>query len=162
VRSRGSRGLGGFWHQEDECSNRIETTTLPSVPDRRGNQLFKGVIRGYVKVRIRCRFRRRLASVSKSNTAPREPEYSDYQPRQFRYNPPPLTLQDLILERLDFELWINELWHDFLIEPTPYLVASAIAYLGCILLLSQYYAAIWQLSCFFLQFVPWDDEFGLG
>jgi hypothetical protein len=103
---------------------------------------------------------------SKSNTALRDtalrvPEYSDYQPRQFRYNPPPLTLQDLILERPDFGLWINELWHDFLIEPTPYLVASAIAYLGCILLLSQYYAAIWHLSRIFLQFVPWDDEFGL-
>jgi hypothetical protein len=50
------------------------------------------------------------------------------------------------------------LWNDFLIEPTPYLVASATIYLGFVLLLSQYYAAIWQLSCVLFQFFPWDDD----
>jgi hypothetical protein len=49
-------------------------------------------------------------------------------------------------------------WNDFLVEPTPYLVTSATIYLGFVLLLSQYYAAIWRLSCFLLQFVPWDDD----
>jgi len=66
------------------------------------------------------------------------------------------------MEIPDFELWFSELWHDFLIEPTPYLVASAIAYLGFILLLSQYNAAIWRLSFFLLRFVPWDDDLGFG
>jgi hypothetical protein len=62
----------------------------------------------------------------------------------------------------DLELWINELWHDFLIERTWYLVASTITYLGFILLFVQYYSAIWQLSYFFSRFVPWDGDFGLG
>ena len=61
----------------------------------------------------------------------------------------------------DFELWIDELWHDFLIEPTPYLVASAILYLGGVLLLARYYEAVWWLCCFFFHFIPYDDELSL-
>jgi hypothetical protein len=91
-------------------------------------------------------------------------DIANYQTTQFRYNSPltPTDLPSFALDVPDFELWITELWNDFLIEPTPYLVASATIYLGFVLLLAQYYAAIWQVSCFLLQFVPWDDEFGLG
>lgn len=83
-----------------------------------------------------------------------------YSPAHFRQNipSPPAVLPGLTLEIPAFELWVLELWNDFLIEPTPYLVASATIYLGFVLLLSQYYAAIWQLSCFLFQFVPWDDD----
>lgn len=93
------------------------------------------------------------------------PVAAEYFPSQFRHNeilstfdePPSLTL-----EVPDFEPWINELWHDFLIEPTPYLVASAISYLGFVLLISQYYSTVWQLLCFLFRFVPWDEDLGLG
>lgn len=90
---------------------------------------------------------------------------STYRPSQFRHTTPtpsPAPLPNLILEIPDLERWMIELWHDFLIEPTPYLVASAICYLGGVLVLVQYYTMIWRLLCFFLQFVPLDDEFGLG
>ena len=85
---------------------------------------------------------------------------------EFRYQRPSLPrleyIPSLVLEIPDFEPWIDELWHDFLIEPTPYLVASAILYLGGVLLLAQYYQAVWLVCCFFFQFIPWDDELGLG
>ena len=70
-------------------------------------------------------------------------------------------IPSLVLEMSNFELWINELWHDFLIEPTPYLVASAILYLGGVLLLAQYYEAVWRLCYFFFHFLPYDDELSL-
>jgi hypothetical protein len=57
---------------------------------------------------------------------------------------------------------MEELWCDFLIEPTPYLVASAMLYLGGVLILAQYYEAVWWIACFFFRFIPWDDELGLG
>ena len=66
------------------------------------------------------------------------------------------------LETLDFEYWISELWQDFLIEPTPYVVASAITYLGFILLLVQYYTVMWQLFRFFVHFIPWDESVGFA
>jgi hypothetical protein len=88
-------------------------------------------------------------------------EVSNYYPTRFRHLPPPDHLPILPLQTPDFELWINELWHDFLIEPTPYLVASAITYLGFILLVGQYWEVMWRVLCFVCGlFVPWDDESG--
>jgi hypothetical protein len=81
----------------------------------------------------------------------------------FRHKPPALpTLRDLALtpEMLpDVTIWANELWNDFLLEPTPYLVASAICYVGSVLILVQYYWALWWLACFLFRLLPWDDEF---
>jgi hypothetical protein len=82
------------------------------------------------------------------------------------YEVPTLTLIDLptiIFEipDFDFEPWLVELWNDFLIEPTPYLVIWATAYLGCILLLSQYYATILWVVGLWVGFIPWDDEWVL-
>jgi hypothetical protein len=81
----------------------------------------------------------------------------------FRHTPPvpPPTLRDLALtpEMLpDVTIWVNELWNDFLLEPTPYIVASAIWYVGGVLLLVEYYWALWWLACFLFRLLPWDDE----
>lgn len=89
---------------------------------------------------------------------------AEHFPSQFRHHEISPTFDELpsiTLEVPDLEPWIDELWHDFLIEPTPYLVASAISYLGFVLLLSRYYSSIWQLLCFLLRFVPWDEDLGL-
>jgi hypothetical protein len=169
VRWPGSRESEGFLLPGDEHIGRGENFKPRIKILEVGNKLMRRGSRRYVRLRtvgVRWRFRRRRSSIQstpRTNAGCFGPEYH---PTQFRYQPPPLRAQDqlptLLLEVPDLELWINELWHDFLIEPTPYLVASAITYLGFILLFLQYYSAIWQLSYFFSEFVPWDDDFGLG
>lgn len=161
-RCRGLKELGDCWRREVKCEECVTTTTCVDIIRRSGGKLLRKGIKRYVKGRIACvRFRRRRAKVSYT---PQMDDIANYQTTQFRYNSPltPTDLPSFALDVPDFELWITELWNDFLIEPTPYLVASATIYLGFVLLLAQYYAAIWQVSCFLLQFVPWDDEFGLG
>jgi hypothetical protein len=60
----------------------------------------------------------------------------------------------------EMEIWILELWKDFLLEPTPYLVISASLYLGIFILFIQYYPTIWNIAYFFIQLIPWDEDFG--
>jgi len=168
ARCRGSRGLEDCLRLDDECPEikRSADGTAVTKVRKRGVKLIKRGIRKYVRVRItgvKPLKRRRNITPDSSLTA--TPSGSAYHPSQFRHTSPPPQLRDLpalTLEIPDFELWINELWHDFLIEPTPYLVASAICYLGGVLILVQYYALIWRVLYFFLHFVPLDDEFGLG
>lgn len=160
VRCRGLRGLGGCLHLDDEGTrSKDDDMTIKG----KGARLLRGGIRRYVKVRvIGIRPRRRRQRIT---TLPNTPLTikSTYQPSQFRHTPPTQpSLPNLSLEIPDLERWMIELWHDFLIEPTPYLVATAICYLGGVLILVEYYAVIWRVLCFFLQFVPLDDEFGLG
>jgi hypothetical protein len=149
--------------REVECKERVIDMTCVDTIRRNGGRLVRKGIKRYVKARIAgVRFRKRRA---KGLYNPQEADDSaNYHPTQFRYTSPLLTteLPTITLEIPDFELWITEFWNDFCIEPTPYLVASAIVYLGFVLLLTQYYVAIWRLSCFLLQFVPWDDELNLG
>ncbi|KAL2075607.1 hypothetical protein VTL71DRAFT_550 [Oculimacula yallundae] len=93
------------------------------------------------------------------------PDAAVYLPSEFRHNEASPTFDELpsiTIEVPEFEPWILELWHDFLIEPTPYLVASAILYLGFVLLVSRYYSAVWQILCFFFRFVPWEEDLGFG
>lgn len=85
----------------------------------------------------------------------------------FLHPVPTLTLIDLptlILEipGFDFEPWLLELWNDFLIEPTPYLVVSATSYLAFILLLTQYYDTVMWIIHLWVSFIPYDDEWPLG
>jgi hypothetical protein len=68
----------------------------------------------------------------------------------------------LEIEIPDYELWLNELWHDFLPEPTPYLVATITCYLGGVLMLVQCYEWMWWLLYLLIQFIPWDENFDLG
>ena len=93
-------------------------------------------------------------------------EALNYRPIHFRYRadtPPDEQFESLMnYEILDYEYWFAQLWQDFLIEPTPYVVASAITYLGFILLLVQYYALMWQFICLLGQFVPWDENVGFS
>jgi len=134
----------------------------------KSSRLVRRGIRKYVKLRTTNTRAREGRHGNPSSKTKRNNEGTttdlNYHPSRFRHTPPsnPPELPRLALEIPDFELWINELWHDFLIEPTPYLVASAICYLGGVLILVQYYVLIWRLLCFFSQFIPWDDEFGLG
>lgn len=165
---RGSRGSEDCWLQQDEHA---EPSEGPNFLRVRRTRLVRRGINNYVRIRlrgVRWRFHRQRARRKPHSSSPKiggGSETSTYHPTRFRYDPPRSSLAEtlprLSLEVPDFELWMKELWDDFLIEPTPYLVASAITYLSFILLLTQYYTAIWQISCFFLQFVPWDDEFGL-
>jgi hypothetical protein len=114
--------------------------------------------RSYVQARITS------SRVRRDPRSPQTPsEDSPNHPTHFRYFPPPDT-QDLALalEVPDFELWAKELSHDFLIEPTPYLVASAICYVGGVLILVQYYWALWWLVCYSFRLLPWDDDLGFA
>ena len=162
ARCKGLRGSGACWRREVECEQRAGNI---STIRRSGRRLVRKGMKIYVKCRIAgARFRGRRAKGPSYSDAPEETGLSNYYPSQFRHQPPsaPTSLPTLALEIPDFELWITELWNDFLIEPTPYLVASAIIYFGFVLLLTQYYVAIWQLLCFLFQFVPWDDELASG
>ncbi len=129
-------------------------------------KLIKSGIRRYVRMRTSdtmWKLRRRRKCDPVSDNAPSDTV--EYHPTDIRYIDPSHTLSELpniVLEAPDFELWINELWHDFLIEPTPYLVVSAMSYLGFILLVLRYYGAFWWLICLFFQFVPWDEDLGFG
>lgn len=124
-------------------------------------------MKGYVRFRILAeRVRRGDTTGFDSPSFEIGAEASKYQVINIRC-PPNSPVEDqfeslLSLEMLDFEYWITELWHDFLIEPTPYLVASAITYLGFTLLFVQYYTVMWRFFCFCVQFVPWDDSVGFG
>jgi hypothetical protein len=92
----------------------------------------------------------------------------DYHPFAFRHRSSTPTLTDdgdlilTILETTDYEYWIAELWKDFLIEPTPYLVVSAMVYLGFILLLVKYHTIMWHFATFLLHFLPWDEDDGFS
>jgi hypothetical protein len=160
VRCRGLRGLGGCWRRVDE---RMQEDEKPITGLRGGGmRLIRKGIRRYVRARITgTNSRSRGASISNPQRTSTEPTNH---PTVFRYARALSRIEDvpsLVLEMPDFELWINELWHDFLIEPTPYLVASAILYLGSVLLLAQYYEAVWRLCSFFFHFIPYDDELSL-
>jgi hypothetical protein len=161
VRCRGLRGLGGCLRREVECEDHTRSSSRVHTIRHGGGMLVRTGMRRYVKTRTAgVRFPGRWGKRTSHKNFPEDVDISNYYPANFRHHPPstPSTLPSLALEIPDFELWLTELWNDFLIEPTPYLVASATIYLGFVLLLSQYYAAIWQLSCVLFQFFPWDDD----
>jgi hypothetical protein len=164
ARCRGLRGLGDCLRPDDEHTQEKEDIKPRKLG--RGPMLVKRGIRKYVRVRITgIQPRRRRRNITTHPNMRLENSDMNYHPSEFRHTslpPTPHELPTLALEIPDFELWMNELWRDFLIEPTPYLVASAICYLGGVLILVQYYALIWRVLYFFLNFVPLDDEFGLG
>lgn len=55
--------------------------------------------------------------------------------------------------------WMPQIWHDFLANPVPVLVALGLVYLACILLLTQYWGPVWKVVGFFKDVLPWDAEF---
>jgi hypothetical protein len=160
VRYRELRGLGVFWRLdgEPELERELKLRNLRG----RGKRLMRKGVTKYVRARITgTNSPPRKASISN----PERASIGSDSPTSSRYTQPPTRLEDipsLIIEILDFELLMDELWHDFLIEPTPYLVASAILYLGIVLILAQYYEVVRRLFCFFFHFIPWDDELGLS
>ena len=162
---RGSNESGVYLRREDENERppNCKSRSTFKLRERGGRLVVRG-IRRYVRLRTGWRFRRRTAYLYSQTRNTDMEDVSNYYPSRFRHLPPPDLLDHLPtlpLQTPDFELWINELWHDFLIEPTPYLVASAITYLGFILLVGQYWEIMWKVVCFvFGLFVPWDDESG--
>ena len=169
MRCRGLNELGDCLRLDDDYS-RSHLKDHDRTIKGKGARLLRRGIRRYVKIRItglRPRRRRRKRSITTLANTPLNINMHTYTPSQFRHTTP-LSTSAIPLPNLleatvpDLERWLLELWHDFLIEPTPYLIASAICYLGGLLVVLQYYAVLWRVVCFFLQFVPFDDEFGLG
>jgi len=164
-RLRGSRGLEDCLRRGDERVRRFETDTIAGRPCGHVQKLVKCGVRKYVKLRTSggiWKFGQRKGDTDTDSTIPVAAEYLPSQYRHNEISPTFGELPSITLEVPDFEPWINELWHDFLIEPTPYLVTSAISYLGFVLLVSRYYSTVWQLLCFLFRFVPWDEDLGLG
>jgi hypothetical protein len=127
----------------------------------------KSAARTYVRARLTTSRLKRASSPRASGPSSLSRNNAhNYHTTHFRYSPPPPppNIQDLALalEMPDFNLWVNELWQDFLIEPTPYLVASAICYVGGVLILVQYHWAVWWLACFVFRLLPWDDDLGFA
>ncbi|KAH8672500.1 hypothetical protein BGZ60DRAFT_404997 [Tricladium varicosporioides] len=91
---------------------------------------------------------------------------SNYHASHFRHNPPAsqrvLSDLNITVSKSDFEIWINELWDDAEVEPTPYLVASALFYLVFILLLVEYYEIVWKAVCLMCMLIPWDENLDLA
>ncbi|KAF8852272.1 hypothetical protein BDZ45DRAFT_749775 [Acephala macrosclerotiorum] len=124
----------------------------------------------YVRMRTRRKRRRKCSNTLEEARELRLPTerlvVSFHQPTAFRHNSLISTSQEFpniipnIPSEEELETWFLDLWEDFLIEPTPYLVCGLLLYLGGILLLSNYHAAIWRLSCFLFRFLPWDYEDG--
>jgi hypothetical protein len=158
--------------RKDEGSSMNEPLIL--IPEQKvkvKETVFRKGMKKYVRMRTRSvRFRKQ--------TGTSMPHSRDFTPNMLhreasaiapsiRYPVPTLTLIDLptlILEipDFDFEPWLLELWNDFLIEPTPYLVVSAMIYIGLLLLVSHYYDALWRVISLWFYFLPWDDEWVLG
>lgn len=163
---RGSRGSGDCLHPDDECFSEEQKELMNTECQGRGKRLIKVGMRKYVKLqnsRFMWKLRGRKEQDMHRTISILDPV--EHTSTQFRYDNRTARHNEFIDEVLkvpDFELWIIELWHDFLIEPTPYLVASAISYLGFVLFMSRYYGIIWWLACFLFQFVPWEEELGLG
>ena len=165
------RGLGDYLDRRVEYANNIQ---LQNTNQKHGfgRKLLEKGIRKYVKLRISTTSRRRRTTRSRSPRRRSSPIFSNkpaaYRPSHFRHtiprhppvSLPPTAILPLEIPIPDFEPWILSLWHDFLIEPTPYLVLGCMIYLGGVLLVAQYYALIWKVVLFLLRFVPWDEEFG--
>lgn len=167
------RGLGTYLPLGSEN----EANEKPNLATRQKGTMLKRGLKKYVRTRTRgIRFCKRGIPTPYHDN--RGADYNDmdepisryaYHPEttSFRYPIQTLTFVDLptlILEipDFDFEPWLLELWNDFLVEPTPYLVVSAMLYLGFLLLVSHYYDAIWRIICLWFYFLPWDDEWILG
>lgn len=175
MRCRGLRGLGICWRRVVRADPNTKDKENKGRLRKTGRIWAKSAARRYVRFRI-TGFRRfrdppsNLQPTPASPTLPIHRSTYSYAPTVFRHlhrshNLPHLptpTMNDLLALSLevqtDFEIWIQELWRDFLLEPTPYLVASAICYLGGLLVFVQYYWIVWWVLCFLGRFVPWDED----
>ena len=161
MRCKGLSGSGVCWHQDDDQEMGRESK-LDGLR-RRGKGLLRRSAMRHVRARI-TRTKRPHRKASNIDPGSVDMGSSSKPPLSFRYEKPRLPLEELptlALEIPDFELWINEFWNEFLIEPTPYLAVSAMLYLGGILLLAHYHEAVWRLWGLFFYFIPWDDEHSL-
>ena len=171
-RWRGSRELGVCWDRRVECSRDDQNQEDINRKRGFGRRLLEKGIKRYVKIRIATgrqhKTPSRQSSPRRNLPTPFPSKKGTYRPSHFRHTTPsnPSTSASLSfnpilpLEIPDFEPWLLALWHDFLIEPTPYLVLGCMLYLGGVLLVAQYYALIWSFVRFLVRFVPWDEEFG--
>jgi len=187
TRERGWRGLKARWRGlrgSEVCWRReSEIILLGGTPNNANHilehkeTLFRRGVKRYLRILHKGRFCKRggtpvphhSAYITTGTTIEVSTEhYTLHTPATtLRYPTPTLTFIDLptlILEipDFDFEPWLMELWNDFLNEPTPYLVASAMLYLGGLLLVSHYHGTIWWVIRLWFYLLPWDDEWPLG
>lgn len=152
------RGSGDFLRREDENHARLST-------HKDSKDLLTCRSSRYAKLRDLglCLWKRRSLASSTDSHLSVGAEASTYQPTNFRHRStaePSVDLEKIIpLELPELEVWVVELWDDFLLEPTPYLVLSAVFYLGFTLLLVRYHAFMWYAVCFLSRFIPWDEDF---
>lgn len=174
-------GLGSETLAVGEDFNGERRTSLRQRLVRRGGQVLRWGLRGYVRARTSPRLR--LPKCLSTTPIPQTKNHLDlasshhqkkgrnhkhvihhkanHHSHTFRHQRLPVTNFTLPslneIELSDYEAWLMELYHDFLLEPTPYLVASAICYLGGVLVLVQYHAQLWWILGVLMQCVPWDD-----
>jgi hypothetical protein len=153
VRLRGLKGL-------ENCS-RLEDKSTCQRGGRYEGKCGKIIREGlgyYVRLRTSRKCSRRRSITQKDPRGIR-PERTEPRPMHFRYDIPVSPSIDFptIPSETELEHWFLDLYYDFLIEPTPYLVSGLLLYLGFILLFFNYYFIIWRLLCFFFQFLPWDE-----
>ncbi|KAF7935660.1 hypothetical protein EAE99_002640 [Botrytis elliptica] len=106
-----------------------------------------------------------MAQISRSQYHSQPAKFPPTEPRPQNSHPSRPRLRDVyrpvhLAEASEMEIWLIDLWKDFLLEPTPYLVLSATLYLGLFIILLQYYPTILNIAYFLIQLIPWDDDFG--
>ncbi|KAF7881736.1 uncharacterized protein EAF02_006424 [Botrytis sinoallii] len=106
-----------------------------------------------------------MAQISGSQYHSQPAKFPPTEPRSQKSHPSRPRLRDVyrpvhLAEASEMEIWLIDLWKDFLLEPTPYLVLSATLYLGLFIILLQYYPTILNIAYFLIQLIPWDDDFG--
>lgn len=184
ARCKELKESGGFWRRNDEKSEHDDTTKRMKTR-RLGVRTIEKGLRGYVQIRQkvavlchteslekRARFTTHEISPTTLITRNPTPRRCHSKPTKFhtvsrphhQYHSRP-RFRDVyrptcIPAASEMEIWMVELWKDFLLEPTPYLVISATFYLGLFLISLQYYPTIWNIAYFLIQFIPWDDDFG--
>jgi len=169
ARSKGLSGSEGSWHLGDDDGEVLESCwkdTTASKVRWNGEKVARTGLREYVKARRMTAKMRHIRAA-----APRSPLYWRSKQttgarllpcalplRKHSFRVPGLKFRDcltsLSLEASDLDLLANELCHDFVMEPKPYLVASVILFLEVSLILLQFYRAIWNFWCFLFRFVP--------
>jgi hypothetical protein len=126
VRYRELRGLEDCLCLDDNHEEREPNATCLGLRSK-GIKLVNGGIRRYVRIRVTGIKPRRhgRSNIKSPNTllTYSDARHTQLHPLHFRHVSPTSSqgLPILALDIPDFERWVNELWHDFLIEPTPYL-----------------------------------------
>lgn len=185
MRFRELTESGLFWHQDDRKIEHDDTIKRTGTKRHRARVIKRG-LRIYVHMRQKVAVLNYTRSskeaerfitpnTSSTKTVARIPRSRLHHPQSAKShytksrprNEYPLhpRLRDVyrpvyLPAASEMEIWLIDLWKDFLLEPTPYLVISATFYLGIFMMSLQYYQTIWNIAYIFIQLIPWDEDFG--